>query len=347
MNQKNVVPSCPKHRYQPDHTQGEKRTWYVLWLTAVTMVIEIIAGTVYGSMALLADGWHMATHVAAFAITLFAYRYATRHAQNATFTFGTGKVSSLGGFASAVALAVVALFMAMESVERLISPSEIRFNEAIVVAIIGLSVNLLSAWLLMGAGGHHHGHDHHGHNHHHTEHHAHNEHAPHGHASHKEHHHDHNLRAAYMHVLADALTSITAILALLAGKWMGWYWMDPLMGIVGAVVISRWALGLLKQTSEVLLDHAPKKARCEAIVEALHAVEQTRVTDLHLWQTAPNQYAAVISLRSHAANSIDDFRARLKPFTEIKHLTIELDAIVAPGDHGGENNHSHCASHNH
>ncbi|MFD2097024.1 CDF family Co(II)/Ni(II) efflux transporter DmeF [Corallincola platygyrae] len=314
MKQQAQAPKCPQHNFQPEHTQGEQRTWYVLWLTAITMVVEIVAGTLFGSMALLADGWHMATHVAAFTITLFAYRYARRHADNPRFTFGTGKVSSLGGFASAVALAVVALFMAMESIERLVSPKDILFDQAIMVAVIGLTVNLVSAWLLMGAGHHHH-HDHE---------HAHSEHTHHDHTHHEHSHHDHNLRAAYLHVLADALTSITAIVALLAGKWMGWHWMDPLMGIVGALVITHWAFGLLKQTSEVLLDQSPSQQRKQAMLDALHQIDGTKVTDFHLWQISPNYYAAVISITTEKHQDSDVYRKKLSSFDEVKHLTIEL-----------------------
>jgi len=197
----------------------------VFWLTTITMVAEIVAGTWFGSMALLADGWHMGTHSAAFAIALFAYYYANKHANNPRFSFGTGKVLYLGGFASAVALAVVALMMAIESTMRLIEPQTILFNQAIAVAILGLVVNIVSA-VLLHAGSH-------------------------------AHHHDHTLKAASIHVLADTVTSLTAIIALVAGKFLGWVWMDALMGIVGSVIIARWAYGLLQQTSKPLLDENP------------------------------------------------------------------------------------------
>jgi len=217
------------HRFYIVNEQGERNTMRVIILTIVMMGIEVTAGILYGSMALLADGWHMGTHATALGITAFAYFYARRHADDPRYSFGTGKVGVLGGFTSAVVLAVVAILMSVESLERLISPEAIRFNEAIVVAIIGLVVNLVSAFLLQG------GHHDHGHN-------------------EAHHHHDHNLRAAYFHVLADALTSVLAIVALFAGKIFGWNWMDPFMGIVGAIIISRWAYGLLQETSKVLLD---------------------------------------------------------------------------------------------
>jgi cation diffusion facilitator family transporter len=223
------------HLFHLDAKKGERRTLWVVILTAIMMVVEISAGRLYGSMALLADGWHMGTHVAALSIALFAYGYSRKNAANPKFSFGTGKVNSLGGFASAVSLAVVALMIGADSIQRLISPEQIHYDEAITVAIIGLIVNLVSAWLLHGGHDDHHHHDHsHGDGH---------------------HHHDQNLRAAYLHVLADALTSVLAIIALFFGKSFGWVWMDAVMGIVGAVVISRWSIILLRETSSVLLDN--------------------------------------------------------------------------------------------
>ena len=234
------------HDFSVNQDRAEKNTKIVMLLTAVTMVAEIVAGTLFGSMALLADGWHMATHVAAFGITVFAYQYARSHATDPKYTFGTGKVSVLGGFASAIALAVVALIMAVESVVRLFQPQAIQFNEAIGVAIIGLTVNLASAWLLQDH------HDHH-HDHHHQDHHDH-------HHDRDDHdHQDHNLRAAYLHVLADALTSVFAIVALFSGKLFGWVWMDAVMGLVGAGVIAKWSYGLVRDTGLILVDGAIDK----------------------------------------------------------------------------------------
>lgn len=289
------------HDFAVIHEKGEKRTLQVLLLTAVTMVVEIVAGEIFGSMALLADGWHMGTHVAAFAITIFAYRYAKRHADNPSYSFGTGKVSVLGGFASAVALAVVALIMAMESIGRLFNPHEIQFNEAIMVAFLGLVINLISAYLLRDD----HSHDHsHGHGHH--------------------HHHDHNLKAAYFHVLADALTSLLAILALFAGKYIGWGWMDPVMGIVGALVIGRWSYGLVRDTSSILLDQSVDGEREKQIKEKLEADADNRVVDIHIWKLGATDYSAVISVVTHFPQSPEYYKKLLADFN-ISHITVEVN----------------------
>ncbi len=274
-------------------------------LTAFMMVIEIAAGYHYGSMALLADGWHMGTHVAALSISLFAYSYARRHAKNPSFSFGTGKVGSLGGFASAIALAVVALLMGLESTERLLFPQSIRFNEAIVVAVVGLIVNLVSAWMLQDGHSHAHGHDH-------------------------DHHHDHNLRAAYLHVIADALTSVLAIVALLCGKVFGWAWMDALMGMVGAIIISKWSLGLIRGTSGVLLDATPDNELSDEIRQAIESDSDNRISDLHLWCVGPNQFAAIISLVTHDPREPEYYKGLLADLDGLSHTTIEVNGC--PGD---------------
>ncbi len=274
-------------------------------LTAFMMVIEIAAGYHYGSMALLADGWHMGTHVAALSISLFAYSYARRHAKNPSFSFGTGKVGSLGGFASAIALAVVALLMGLESTERLLFPQSIRFNEAIVVAVVGLIVNLVSAWMLQDGHSHAHGHDH-------------------------DHHHDHNLRAAYLHVIADALTSVLAIVALLCGKVFGWAWMDALMGMVGAIIISKWSLGLIRGTSGVLLDATPDNELSDEIRQAIESDSDNRISDLHLWCVGPNQFAAIISLVTHDPRKPEYYKGLLADLDGLSHTTIEVNGC--PGD---------------
>ncbi len=293
------------HDFAFINERGERRTRFVLALTAVTMVVEIIAGSMFGSMALLADGWHMSTHVAAFMIALFAYRYARAHANSPTFAFGTGKVIVLGGFASAIALAVVALVMLIESLQRMIQPQTIHFNEAIGVAVIGLTINVISALLLKD----HHHEDEHVHHHH-----------NHGHG-----HHDHNLRAAYMHVLADALTSVLAIIALVSGKYYGWNWLDPMMGIVGAVIITRWSLGLMTQTGPILLDASIEPGYRNAI---LHAVEQdadNQITDMHIWKISANHYAAIISLVTHTPHAADHYKHLLADFHRLAHVTIEVN----------------------
>lgn len=270
----------------------------MLALTVVTMFVEIFAGFVFKSMALTADGWHMGTHAAAFGITIFAYRYARKHAHNPRFSFGTGKVGVLGGFASAVGLAVVALLMAVESIHRLIEPQDIQFNEAIGVAVLGLAVNLVSALLLKGAH-HHHGHGH-------------------------EHHHDHNLKAAYLHVLADALTSVTAIIALTFGRLFGWVVLDPVMGIVGSLVIAKWALGLLKETSGILLDGSVEPAICESIRSAVEAEPECRVADLHVWAVAPEHLAVILSVQTSKPCGPDAIKALLDGIPHLTHITVEV-----------------------
>jgi cation diffusion facilitator family transporter len=297
------------------NVDGEKRTVYVLLLTFITMVVEIVSGTVFGSMALLADGWHMGTHAAAFCITLFAYRYAKKHAHSDRFSFGTGKVSVLGGYTSAIALGIVALLMIVESVHRLLNPETIRFNEAILVAVIGLVVNVASMFLLDD---HHHDHGHaseDGHHHHSHEHES-------GHHHDHTHHHDHNLRAAYMHVLADALTSVLAIVALLFGKFYGWYWLDALMGIVGALVISKWTIGLMKQTGPILLDENIDQTYRESVAEAL-APEAT-VKDMHIWRISGHHYSAAMVIESNSGKSVDEYKQMLERFDKIHHLTLEV-----------------------
>jgi len=294
-----------KHQFQQNNPIGERRTYYVLALTIITMVVEIVAGSVYGSMALLADGWHMGTHAMAFIITIFAYYYARKHAQKNTFTFGSGKTNVLGGFASAILLGLVALIMMGESFYRLFSPQEIHFNEAIMVAIIGLTVNIISVFLL---------HDNqHNHDHHHDEH------------DHHHHHHDHNLKAAYLHVLADALTSLLAIVALFAGKYWGWNWVDAVMGIIGSIIIIRWAMTLIKQTSPILLDANIDKDYENKIVNKIESVDHNRVCDIHVWKVSANHYSMILSIVTHQPQPVAHYQQLLKEFDRIDHLTIEIN----------------------
>ena len=320
-------------RYVPDHgygldekVAGERRTRQVVVLTLIMMVIEIGAGMYVGSMALLADGWHMGTHAAALGITLFAYVYARRHCHNPQYTFGTGKVSALGGFASAVCLALVGVWVIIESIERLASPVAIRFDEAIAVAVLGLIVNLLSAWMLGGDHGHHHHHGDHGHDHHHGDHGHSHHHGDHGHG----HHHDHNLQAAYLHVLADALTSVLAIVALVAGRSWGWAWMDPAMGIVGGLVIIKWSAGLLRPTSRVLLDAEVPLASVNAIRATLEADADNQVVDLHVWRVGPNHLAAIATVITHTPRPPTHYKALLEGFPELAHVTVEVHDCVEP-----------------
>lgn len=287
---------------------GEKRTRQVLVITAITMVLEIAAGLAYGSMALLADGWHMGTHVAAFMITIFAYRFAKKHARSKSFAYGTGKVSVLGGFASAIALFVVALLMLVESGQRILVPQTIHFNEALGVAVLGLIVNIACAFLLKG----HHDHGQGADNDDHDDHHHH-------------HHHDHNLKAAYLHIMADALTSVLAIGALIFGKYLGWNWLDPLMGIVGALVISRWAYGLLRETGGILLDGSIGSQELAAIKEKIEGTLDNRITDIHVWKVGPADYAAIISLVTHYPQQIGYYKDLLRSFTNLTHLTVEVN----------------------
>ncbi|MGB1091248.1 MAG: CDF family Co(II)/Ni(II) efflux transporter DmeF [Oceanobacter sp.] len=308
--------------------KGESRTRWVMGLTFITMLAELLAGSWYGSMALLADGWHMGTHVAAFAITLFAYHYARKHADNNAFSFGTGKVNLLGGFASAVALGVVALMMVLESVERLFSPQAIGFQESIAVALLGLVVNLISALLLKDH--HHHGHSHsYGHSHDHSHDHSHghshdhsksHEHHAHG---HEEQHSDHNLKAAYMHVLADALTSVLAILALLAAMYFGWLWLDAVMGIVGAAIISVWALGLMKESSAILLDSGVPSDLNLAIHNVLKE-SSLEAQDLHVWPVSEHSFALVLGFKQATSEQIKAIREQFEAFSELDHVTIDV-----------------------
>ena len=290
------------------HQIHERRTWFVVALTAVMMVAEIIGGTVFGSMALVADGWHMSTHAAALAISALAYRFARKHAHDPRFSLGTGKLGELAGFTSAIILALVALFIAYESVSRLLTPVTIRFDEAIAIAVLGLVVNLVSAWLLFDE-------DHH-----------------HGHADDRQHdhHHDHNIRSAYLHVLADAITSVLAIAGLLAGRFYGWIWMDPLMGVVGALVIAHWSWGLVRSTAMVLLDAVPDPGLVKRVRERIE-VDGDRVCDLHVWRLGPGHLAAIVGVVSAAPQSPAVYKARLEGLPSLSHVTVEVHPCP---DHG-------------
>jgi cation diffusion facilitator family transporter len=312
----------PFRRWEHEHTfgqevvrPGERRTLVVITITAAMMVIEIAAGVVYGSMALLADGLHMASHTAALGISYFAYRYARKYAGDPRFSFGTGKVNALAGFAGAILLAVFALMMIWHSVERFINPVQIAYAKAITVAIVGLVVNGASA-LILGQHSHehdhHHGHDHH--HHHHDHHHA---------------HEDHNLRSAYLHVLADALTSVTAIAALLCAKWAGWIWMDPLMGVVGATLVSCWSYGLLRDTSKVLLDSAGPERVHEAIRKTVEDGDGTQIVDLHVWQIGPGIYSAIIAVLSADPKQPEYYKRLLPEDVGLAHVTIEVNVQAA------------------
>ncbi|MBG7618452.1 CDF family Co(II)/Ni(II) efflux transporter DmeF [Herbaspirillum sp. AP02] len=305
-----------------NHDRNTRRTLWVVALTAVMMVAEIAAGYLTGSMALLADGFHMATHTGALAIAAGAYVFARRHAHDGRFSFGTGKVGDLAGFASALVLAVIAIGIGGESLWRLASPSVIDFGQAIPIAVVGLIVNIASAWLLMeGHHGHygHHGRDHdHGHAH---EHHDHPHHEDHGHGHHHD-GHDNNLRSAYLHVVADALTSVLAIAALLAGLYLGWNWLDPLMGLVGAVVIARWSYTLMRSSAAVLLDVTD--AQVAARIEQVLKEQDVQIDDLHVWRIGPTARAAIVSVSTAMVASEAQLRQKLAEVNELRHLTLEL-----------------------
>lgn len=314
-----AIPCRYRHDFHHSDASAERSAWRVVGLTAVMMVIEILAGWWYGSMALLADGWHMASHVVAIGLAALAYWFAREHARDARYAFGTWKIEILGGFASAVLLLVVAVLMALESLDRLFSPVAIGFNEAIAVAVIGLAVNLASARML------HASHDHHAHpGHMHPDAHDHHTGHEHAHDHHGHQHHDLNHRAAYMHVLADALTSVTAIAALLCGKFFGWWWLDPLMGIVGGAVIAIWAVGLLRESAKVLLDREMDDPLVGCVRRAIEAGDAC-VEDLHLWRVGRQRYACIIAVRDPHAQSPEHYRHRLAAYPELVHVTVEVN----------------------
>ncbi len=293
-----------RHSFGQDRRRpGESRTLIVAILTAITMVVELVAGSMLGSMALLADGLHMGSHSVALAISLFAYVYARRHARSGEFSFGTGKVNALGGFTGAILLALFSAFMAWESVHRLLAPTVILFDQALIVALVGLLVNAVSVLILGVQHDHDHGHSH---------------------------DHDHNLKSAYLHVLADALTSVLAIAALLAGKFWGVVWVDPLIGILGAILVGRWSIGLLRETSDVLLDRQATKAVCDQVVGAVERDGDSRVVDLHVWAIGPGLRAAIISLVAHERRSPDEYKQRLPRELGLSHVSIEVHRCCEP-----------------
>ncbi len=305
---------------------AERRTRWVVGLTLAAMTVELVAGWITGSMALLADGWHMGSHAAALGIAAYAYAFARQRGADRSFTFGTGKVSSLAGYSSALLLAAGALWMLVESFSRLIDPVVIRYEEAMVVAVFGLAVNLLSAWLLGHSGHehHHHGHAHHDEEHTHEHHHPHDHH--HGHADTR----DHNLEAAYLHVIADALTSVLALVALAMGMLYGWVFMDPLMGIVGAALVGRWAWGLARESAQVLLDAGDHGAIEREIRRRIEADSDNQVADLHVWRIAPAGRACILSLVTHHPRPVEHYRGLLAGMAGLLHVTVEVNQCRQP-----------------
>ncbi|MEQ6290428.1 CDF family Co(II)/Ni(II) efflux transporter DmeF [Vogesella sp. GCM10023246] len=302
------------HVFHLGNPLAQRNTRWAVWLTAITMVVEICGGWWFNSMALLADGWHMSSHALALGLSVLAYAAARRYAYDKRFAFGTWKIEILGGFSSALLLLGVAGLMLVQSLQRLLNPSAIHYDQAIVLALLGLLVNLLCAWLLHAAG-HQHEHDHHhGHHHHGHDHHAHDD------------HHDLNLRSAYLHVLADAATSVLAIVALFAGKLWGAAWLDPVMGIAGAVLVAVWAKGLLQQAGKVLLDaemDAPQVAEIHDAVASLQP--PASITDLHLWRVGQGSYACIVAVETSGDATPDQIRGLLAVHEELAHITVEIN----------------------
>ena len=290
-----------EHSFAQDKKRSsETRTIIVILITASMMCIEIVAGLAYGSMALLADGLHMASHTAALSISAYAYYFARKRAHDRSFSFGTGKVNSLGGYTGAILLLIFALMMVYESIHRLLKPEDILYNQAILVAVIGLIVNGASMLILGHDEHHHHGHDHHG--------------------------HDHNLRAAYLHVLADTLTSFLAIIALLAAKFYAWNWMDPIMGIIGAILITKWSIGLLKQSGNVLLDRQGPDHLVKSVEKVIKSMpSKPEIVDLHIWLIGPNIFSAAITVLANEEKCIGCLiKSEIKNISAIVHTTIEV-----------------------
>jgi cation diffusion facilitator family transporter len=290
------------------HEQSERKTWTVIWLCGAMMCAEIVGGLLFGSIALVADGLHMSTHAGALLLAALAYTYARRHAENANFTFGTGKFGDLAGFTSAIVLAMIALLIGYESITRILAPVQIHFAEAIPIACVGLAVNITSAWLL-SSGGHHHGHSH---------------------GEHHEHSHEHgatgrdnNMRAAIIHVMADATVSVLVIVGLLLARAFGWLWMDPLAGIIGACVIASWSYGLIRDTGAILLDRIPDHRLAEDLRATIES-DGSRLADLHLWRLGPGHLGAIVSVCPKEPCTADYYRTKLARYPALSHITIEI-----------------------
>jgi cation diffusion facilitator family transporter len=298
----------------PDHERAERRTWAVIVLCSVMMIAEIIGGMLFGSLALIADGLHMSTHAGALLLAALAYTCARKYANDRNFTFGTGKFGDLAAYSSAIILAMIALLIGYEAVSRLINPVPISFNEAIPIAILGLAVNVASAWLLSGGQHHGHGHDHpHSHDHSHDHDHGHN----------SAHHRDNNMRAAVIHVVADAGVSVLVIIGLLMARGFGWLWMDPVAGIIGALVIANWSYTLIRDTGGILLDRTPDPQMAEKVRKTIE-IEGDRVTDLHLWRLGPGHLGAIVSVATTKPHEAAHYRQRLAGFADLSHVTVEV-----------------------
>jgi cation diffusion facilitator family transporter len=304
-----------------DHERAERRTWAVIILCTVMMIAEIVGGALFGSLALIADGLHMSTHAGALLLAALAYTFARKYAEDSSFTFGTGKFGDLAGYSSAIVLAMIALLIGYEAVSRFLDPVPISFNEAIPIAALGLLVNIASAWLL--AGGHHHEHGHsHGHSHDHDHH---DDDHDHDHAD-DMHHRDNNMRAAVVHVMADAAVSVLVIAGLLLARTFGWLWMDPLAGLIGALVIASWSVALIRDTGAILLDRTPDPGMAEKVRRAIES-EGDRVTDLHLWRLGPGHLGAIVSVATSAPREVADYRQKLAHFHDLSHVTVEVQRL--------------------
>ncbi|RZG73167.1 CDF family Co(II)/Ni(II) efflux transporter DmeF [Acinetobacter sp. WCHAc060025] len=310
------------HQFDEGNPLAQKKILFATILTAVMMIFEIVGGWVFNSMALLADGWHMSSHMIALGLAYVAYRAARHYAQDARFSFGTWKIEVLAGYSSAIILMLVAILMAFQSIERIFSPVPIHFNEAIPIAIVGLLVNLICAWLLHD-GGHDHGH-HHGHSHSHT--HSHHAHSGHGH-SHDG--HDLNHQAAFLHVVADAVTSVLAILALIAGKYFGWNFLDPILGIVGAFLVANWSWSLIRQTGKTLLDAEMDEPVVNEIREAIDELKsEVKITDIHVWKVGKAKFSVILALETSDKNlNADMIRQALSTHEELIHISVEINQI--------------------
>jgi cation diffusion facilitator family transporter len=304
----------------PDHERAERRTWAVIILCTVMMIAEIVGGALFGSLALIADGLHMSTHAGALLLAALAYTFARKYAEDPGFTFGTGKFGDLAGYSSAIVLAMIALLIGYEAVSRFLDPVPIAFNEAIPIAALGLLVNIASAWLL--AGGHHHGHDHsHGHSHDHK----HDDDHDHDHADNM-HHRDNNMRAAVVHVMADAAVSVLVIVGLILARTFGWLWMDPLAGFIGALVIASWSVALIRDTGAILLDRTPDPGMAEKVRRAIES-EGDQVTDLHLWRLGPGHLGTIVSVATSTSREATHYRQRLACFSDLSHITVEVQRL--------------------
>src|SRR3984885_986436 len=297
-----------------DHERAERRTWAVIILCTVMMITEIVGGALFGSLALIADGLHMSTHAGALLLAALAYTFARKYAEDPSFTFGTGKFGDLAGYSSAIVLAMIAILIGYEAISRFLDPVPISFNEAIPIAALGLLVNIASAWLL--AGGHHYDH---GHDHDHDDDHDHNN-------ADDMHHRDNNMRAAVVHVMADAAVSVLVIAGLLLARTFGWLWMDPLAGLIGALVIASWSVALIRDTGAILLDRTPDPGMAEKVRRAIES-EGARVTDLHLWRLGPGHLGAIVSVATSAPREVADYRQKLAHFHDLSHVTVEVQRL--------------------